>query len=194
MVAVMSIFCKKKCNLQSANSGNEKLSCQKPKRANFPEENSRKSRNLSQKTKKGQLLKKLVPKLKKYKQNSTNLKKKNKKTHPDCKKMPDPSISPGLKVKNETIRVLLDSGSSKDLLFMKKGSSKCIFIAKRFVPQSWGTSNGTFITDKVVDIEISFVEYSGSKKVCLQMDIVEYSLGDQEPMYDLIIGIQTLMT
>ncbi len=41
-------------------------------------------------------------------------------------------------------------------------------------------------------IEISFVEYSASKKVRLQPDIVEYSPGDQVPMYDLIIGKQTM--
>ncbi len=42
------------------------------------------------------------------------------------------------------------------------------------------------------DIEISFVEYLASKKVHLQPDIVEYSPGDQAPMYDLIIGKQTI--
>ncbi len=78
--------------------------------------------------------------------------------------MPDPNISSGLYVKNKTIRVLLDSGSSGDLLFMKKGSSKCISVVKRVVPQSWGTSNATFVTtDKVGGIEILFVEYSASK-------------------------------
>jgi hypothetical protein len=122
-------------------------------------------RNLSLETRKGWLSKKLVPKLKKLELNSTNLKLNSKKTRPDCAKKPDPSISYGLKVKNKTIRVLLDSGSSGDLLFMKKGISKCISIAKRVVSQSWGTSNGTFITDKVGDIKISFVEYSASKKV-----------------------------
>jgi hypothetical protein len=75
---------------------------------------------------------------------------------------------------------------------MKKGSSKHISIVKRVVPQSWGTSNGTFITDRVGDIEISFVEYLASKKVRLQPDIVEYGLGDQAPIYDLIIGKQTM--
>jgi hypothetical protein len=75
---------------------------------------------------------------------------------------------------------------------MKKGSSKFISIAKRVVPQSLGTSNGTVVTDKVGDIEISFVEYSASKKVHLQPDIVEYSPGDQTLMYDLIIGKQTM--
>jgi hypothetical protein len=63
---------------------------------------------------------------------------------------------------------------------------------KRVVPQSWGTSNGTFVTDKVGNIEISFVEYLASKKVRLQPDIVEYSPGDQAPMYDLKIGKQTM--
>jgi hypothetical protein len=106
--------------------------------------------------------------------------------------MPDPSVSSELYVKNKTIRVLLDSGSSDNLLFMKKGSSKCISIVKRVVPQSWGTSNSTFVTNKVGNIEISFVEYSASKKVRLQPDIVKYSPGDQAPMYDLIIGKQTM--
>ncbi len=43
-----------------------------------------------------------------------------------------------------TIRVLLDTGSSGDLLFIRKGSHKYIPCAKRNEPQSWGTSNGTF--------------------------------------------------
>ncbi len=47
-------------------------------------------------------------------------------------------------------------------------------------------------TDKVGDVEISFVEYSASKKVHFQPDIVEYSPGEQAPMYDLIIGKQTM--
>jgi hypothetical protein len=75
---------------------------------------------------------------------------------------------------------------------MKNGFSKCISIVKQVVPQLWGTSNGTFVTDRASDSEISFVEYSASKKVRLQLDIVEYSLGDQVPMYDLIIGKQTM--
>ncbi len=116
----------------------------------------------------------------------------SKKTRPDCAKIPDPSISSGLYVKNKTIRVLLDSGFSGDLLFMKKKSSKCISILKRVFPQSWGTSNGTFITDRVGDIEVSFVENLASKKVCFHPDIVEYGPGDRAPMYDLIIVKQTM--
>jgi hypothetical protein len=44
----------------------------------------------------------------------------------------------------------------------------------------------------VGNIDISFVEYSARKKVCLQPDIVKYSQGEQAPMYDLIIGKQTM--
>ncbi len=50
-------------------------------------------------------------------------------------------------VKQKTIRVLLDTGLSGDLLFIKKGSQKYIPTMKRVVPQSWGTSNGTFKTN-----------------------------------------------
>jgi hypothetical protein len=75
---------------------------------------------------------------------------------------------------------------------MIKGSSKCISVMKQVVPQSWGTSNGTSVTDRVGDIEFSFVEYSASKKVHLQLEIVEYSPGEQAPMYDLTIGKQTM--
>jgi hypothetical protein len=55
-----------------------------------------------------------------------------------------------------------------------------------------GNFNGTFVTDKVGDIGISFVEYSASKKVHFQLDIVNYSQEDQALMYDLIIGKQTM--
>jgi hypothetical protein len=44
----------------------------------------------------------------------------------------------------------------------------------------------------VGDIEISCAEYLASKKVRLQPDILDYSSGDQAPMYDLIIGKQTM--
>ncbi len=141
---------------------------------------------------KGRIPKKLASKLKELELNCTNLMLSSKKTRSDCAKMPDQNASSVLYVKNKTIRVLLDSGSSGGLLFMKKGSSKRISVVERVAPQSWGTSNGTFVTDRVGNIEISFVEYSASKKVPLQPDIVEYDPGDQAPMYDLIIGKQTM--
>ncbi len=135
VVVVMSILSKKKCKLRSAYRRNEKPSCQKAERANFPEENTRRPRNLSQKLRKGRIPKKLASKSKKLELNHINLELNSKKTCSDTAKMPDPSISSRLKVKNKTKRVLLDSGSSGDLLFMKKGSSKCISVVKRVVPQ-----------------------------------------------------------
>jgi hypothetical protein len=95
-------------------------------------------------------------------------------------------------VKQKTIRVLLDTGSSCDLIFVRKGSQKYIPTMKWAVPQSWGTSNGTFKTNKVGEVTLSFVEYSLSKSVHLTPDIVEYETGATAPMYDLIIGKQTL--
>jgi hypothetical protein len=150
----MSIFSRKRCKLRSANLGNEKPSRQKAERADFPEVNTCGLRSPSQKSRKGQIPKKLVSKLKKLELNCTNFMLNSKKTCSDRTKKPEPSISSGLYVKIKTIRVLLDSGSSGDLLFMKKGSSKCISIVKWVIPQLWGTSNGTFITDKVGHIEI----------------------------------------
>jgi hypothetical protein len=91
-------------------------------------------------------------------------------------------------VKNKTIRVLLNSGLNGDLLFMKKGTSKDIPVIKRAVPQLRGTSNGTFVTVKVGNIKIAFVDFSKSKKVHLAPDIVEYKPGLDKPMYDLIIS------
>jgi hypothetical protein len=44
----------------------------------------------------------------------------------------------------------------------------------------------------VGSIKIAFVGYSSSKKVLLAPDIVEYNPGTNKPMYDLIIGKQTI--
>ena len=52
VVAVMSIFKKKKCKLRSAILGNERPSRQGAERADFLQEISRGSQNLSQKNKK----------------------------------------------------------------------------------------------------------------------------------------------
>ncbi len=106
--------------------------------------------------------------------------------------MPPKDTSKRLIVKQQAIRVLLDTGSSGDLLFLEKGSNKYIPIVSRAVPESWSTSNGTFKTNKVGEVELSFVEYSASKKVHLHLNIVEYPKRGPPPLYDLIIGKQTL--
>jgi hypothetical protein len=43
----------------------------------------------------------------------------------------------------------------------------------------------------VGEVKLSFVEYSGGKKVNLHPDIVEYSKGGPPLLYNLIIGKQT---
>jgi hypothetical protein len=70
----MNIFSRKICKLRNANLGNEKTSRQKAERADFPEENTCRSRNLSQKSRKGWIQEKLASKLKKLELNQTNLK------------------------------------------------------------------------------------------------------------------------
>jgi hypothetical protein len=75
---------------------------------------------------------------------------------------------------------------------MEKWFKKYIPVVKRAVPKSWSTSNGTFKTKMVGDIEISFVEYSAIKRVHLRPDIVKYPQGGAPPLYDLIIGKQNL--
>jgi hypothetical protein len=69
----MSIFKKKRCELRSANLGNERPSCQKMERANFLHLNTCGLRSLSQKLRKGWIPKKLAPKMKKLELNCTNL-------------------------------------------------------------------------------------------------------------------------
>ncbi len=74
VVVVMSIFSKKRCKLRSVNLGNEKPSHQKMERVDFPEENTRELRSLSQKSRKGRIPKKLASKSMKLELNCTNLK------------------------------------------------------------------------------------------------------------------------
>jgi hypothetical protein len=69
VVAVMSIFKRKRCKLRSASLGNERPSCQKVERAIFLQKNTRGLRNLSQKSRKGPIPKKLASKLKKLELN-----------------------------------------------------------------------------------------------------------------------------
>ncbi len=192
VVAVMSILREKDVNCRALVLEIRGLLAKRQKKLIFWRKIPANREALFQKSRKGWMPKKLAPKLKKLELNCTNLMQNSKNTCSDCTKTPNPSASSGLYVKDKTIRVLLDSGSSGDLLFIKKGSSKHISVVKQVVHQSWGTSNGTFVTNKLGNIKISFVEYLASKKVHLQLDIVEYSPEDQAPMYDLIIGKQTM--
>ena len=94
--------------------------------------------------------------------------------------------------KPKLIRVLLDSGSDGDLMFHKRGTPKCFPYSARLVPKSWCTSNGTFHTEGKGKLELQFFEYSHSKTVTLQPDIVEYDDDSDKPTFDLIIGVESM--
>jgi hypothetical protein len=89
------------------------------------------------------------------------------------------------------VRVLLDSGSDGDLIFVDKDKSMLLPSAKRLVPQSWNTSNGRFQTTRKAEIELNFFEYSDSKWYLVAPDIVEYDKINK-PQYDLILGVKTM--
>jgi hypothetical protein len=82
VVAVMSIFKRKRFKLWSASLGNERP-CQQAERANFLQENTCGLQNLSQKSRKGWIPRKLAPKSKKLELNCTNLMLNSKNTHSD---------------------------------------------------------------------------------------------------------------
>ncbi len=42
------------------------------------------------------------------------------------------------------------------------------------------------------EVKLSFVDYFANKKLHLHLDIVEYPKGGPQPLYNLIIGKQTL--
>jgi hypothetical protein len=93
--------------------------------------------------------------------------------------------------KQNVVRVLLDSGSDGDLIFVDKDKSMLLPSAKRLVPQSWNTSSGRFQTTQKAEIELNFFEYSDSKRYLAAPDIVEYNKINR-PQYDIILGVKTM--
>jgi hypothetical protein len=89
------------------------------------------------------------------------------------------------------VRVLLDSGSDGDLVFVDKDKPMLLPFLKRLVPQSWDTSNGMFQTKRKAEIELNFFEYSDSKRYLAEPDILEYDKSNR-PQYDLILGVKTI--
>jgi hypothetical protein len=89
------------------------------------------------------------------------------------------------------VRVLLDSGSDGDLIFIDKDKPMLLPSAKRLVPQSWNTSSGRFQTTRKAEIELNFSEYSDRKRYLRAPDIDEYSKINR-PQYDIILGVKTM--
>jgi hypothetical protein len=93
--------------------------------------------------------------------------------------------------KQKLVRVLLDSGSDGDLVFVDKDKPMLLPSSKRLVLQSWNTSNGMLQEKQKAEIELNFFEYSDSKRYLAEPDIVEYDKINK-PQYDLILGVKTM--
>jgi hypothetical protein len=93
--------------------------------------------------------------------------------------------------KQKIVRVLLDSGSDGNLIFVNKDKPMLLPYLKRLVPQSWNTSNGIFQTRRKARVELNFFKYSDSKRYHVEPDVVEYNK-DNRPQYDLILGTVTM--
>jgi hypothetical protein len=93
--------------------------------------------------------------------------------------------------KQKLVRVLLDSGSDGNLVFVDKDKPMLHPSSKRLVPQWWNTLNGMFQTKHKAEIELNFFEYSNSQRYLVEPDIVEYDKNNK-PQYDLILGVKTM--
>jgi hypothetical protein len=89
--------------------------------------------------------------------------------------------------KQNIVRVLLDSGSNGNLIFLNKDKPMLLPYLKRLVPQSWNTLNGTFQMRRKAWVALNFFEYSDSKRYQAEPDVVEYDKINR-PQYDLILG------
>jgi hypothetical protein len=93
--------------------------------------------------------------------------------------------------KQKLVRVLLDSGSDGNLVFVDKDKPMLLPSSKRLVPQSWNTLNGMFQNKCKAEIELNFFQYSVSKRYLAEPDIVKYNRNNK-PQYDLILGVKTM--
>jgi hypothetical protein len=57
--------------------------------------------------------------------------------------------------KQKIVRVLLDSGSDSNLIFVNKDKPMLLPYSKRLVPQSWNTSNGIFQMRRKAQVELN---------------------------------------
>jgi hypothetical protein len=83
--------------------------------------------------------------------------------------------------KQKLVRVLLDSGSDGDLVFVDNG--KPMLLVEYF---KWEVSD-----QKKAEIELNFFEYSDSKRYLAAPDIIEYD-NITKLQYDIILGVKTM--
>ncbi len=77
--------------------------------------------------------------------------------------------------KQKIVRVLLDSGSDGDLIIVSKDKPMLLPYSKRLVPPSWKPLNGIFQTRRKAQIELNFFEYSDSRRLYAEPDVVEHN-------------------
>jgi hypothetical protein len=77
--------------------------------------------------------------------------------------------------KQRMVRVLLDSGSDSNLIFVNKDKPMLLPYSKRLVPQSWNTLNGIFQMRQKARVEVNFFKYSDSHRFHIEPDVVEYN-------------------
>ena len=93
---------------------------------------------------------------------------------------------------NKIWRVLFDSGSDGDIVFIPKSKKYMLNTQEKLNPQRWQTSIGVFKTEEVASVDLTFPEYNETKRMHIQPD-VKYVEEDKRLTYDLIIGIETMM-
>jgi hypothetical protein len=88
--------------------------------------------------------------------------------------------------KQKIVRVLLNSGSDCNLIFVNKDEPMLLPYSKRLVPQLWNTLNGIFQMRRKAWVELNFFKYSDSKRYHVEPDVVKYDKNNR-PQYDLIL-------
>jgi hypothetical protein len=89
------------------------------------------------------------------------------------------------------LRILLDSGSDGDIAFLTRSDFLKYVAVQRSYPSTWNTSNGVFQTSDVAKMDLLFPEFSQSRIFSCTADVKIISV-NENPTYDLIIGIETL--
>jgi hypothetical protein len=89
------------------------------------------------------------------------------------------------------VRILLDSGSDGELVFVDKGKPMLLPYSKRLIPQSRNTSNEIFQTECKARMELNLFKYSDSKSFFVELDVVNYSKNNRL-QYDLILSTNTM--
>ncbi len=73
--------------------------------------------------------------------------------------------------KQRMMRVLLDSGSDVDLIFVNKDKPMLLSYSKWLVPQLWNTLNGIIQMRRKSRVELNCFEYSDSKRFHVEPDV-----------------------